>query len=119
MAGNYAVGAKNAILTYIGTQITKISVHTADPGSTGASEATGGSPAYAKLTPTWGSPTGGAMACGALNFNLPAGTYTHLGLWAGTTYWGKITLPSSVTYTTQDVLPLLSVTLDQNAVASA
>jgi len=121
MSGNYSVGAKNAILSYIATQVDRISVHTADPGSTGANEATGGSPAYARKTPSWASPSGGAMADASMTFDLPAGTYTHLGMWknSGNVYWGKLALPAAFSPSTQDTLVVTSVTLDQNAVASA
>lgn len=59
-----------------------ISLHTADPGTTGASEATGGSPAYARKTTTWaGGASDGAVVGSAVTFDVPAGEYTHLGVW--------------------------------------
>jgi hypothetical protein len=64
----------------------KLSLHTADPGTTGASEATGGS--YARQSAGYSAASGGACAlAGTVSFTgMPAGTYTHLGLWdsAGT-----------------------------------
>ncbi|MEO3875532.1 hypothetical protein ABGB18_42695 [Nonomuraea sp. B12E4] len=53
-----------------------------DPG-TGANyagtEATGGSPAYARQAVTWGAASSGAKAnSGALTFDVPAGTYAFL-----------------------------------------
>lgn len=66
----------------------KMSLHTADPGATGANEATGGS--YARST---GANVGGlgpynaaSGSAAALNSTvsftgLAAGTYTHIGLW--------------------------------------
>lgn len=117
MAGNLSVAAKNATLSWWATQITAVSVHTANPGSTGASEASGGS--YARQTPSFGSPASGSIATGTLAWTLPAGTYTYLGLWAGTTYWGKLLLAVAQTYTGTQTLTVTSITLDQNAVASA
>jgi len=60
-----------------------ISLHTATPGETGASEVAGGS--YARLALTWGAASvgGGQAASNAtLNFTLmPACTVTAIGVW--------------------------------------
>lgn len=59
-----------------------VSLHTADPGSTGANEATGGSPAYARQAAVWtGGASDGFSQAGQVTFDVPAGTYTHAGLW--------------------------------------
>lgn len=51
-----------------------------------ATEATGGSPAYARLAVTWGTPAAGAVAnTGALTFDVPAGTYGFFTLWTAST----------------------------------
>lgn len=62
----------------------KISLHTADPGATGASEVTGGS--YARQTAGYSTASGGACALAAtLNFtSMPAVTVTHIGIWDST-----------------------------------
>src|SRR5436190_7793240 len=62
----------------------KMSIHTADPGATGASEATGGS--YARQSAGYNAASGGACALAAtLSFtSMPAGTFTHIGLWDST-----------------------------------
>ena len=79
-----------------------ISLHTADPGTTGASEVTGGT--YARVAVTWGSPTGGTIAnnTSALSINLPASTTAaYFGVWsastAGTYYLGGALTPSVTT----------------------
>lgn len=75
---------KNALCTAyaaIGGANTYVSVHTADPGTTGANEATGGSPAYARVATTWGTAANGQISGGPVTINLPAGTYTYAGLW--------------------------------------
>ena len=81
---------KNAMLELLdesgGSQsITHVSLHTADPGTTGASEVTGGS--YARVAVTWGSAASGVKSnTGSLAFNVPAGTtVTHIGGWSAST----------------------------------
>jgi len=64
------------------TSNTWVSLHTADPGTTGASEATGGSPAYARKQTTWTpGASDGVVAGSEVTIDVPAGTYTHVGLW--------------------------------------
>lgn len=62
----------------------KMSLHTADPGATGASEVSGGS--YARQTAGYNAASSGACAlAGTLSFTLmPAATVTHIGLWDST-----------------------------------
>lgn len=63
-----------------------ISLHTGDPGTTGTNEATGGSPAYARKQTTWtGGTSDGVVAGSAVSFDVPAGTYTHIGVWSAST----------------------------------
>lgn len=62
-----------------------ISLHTADPGSTGTSEASGGSPAYARKQTTWTAATGGVVNGSQVTIDVPAGTYTFAGLWTAAT----------------------------------
>lgn len=62
------------------------SLHTADPGTTGASEVTGGSPAYARKPITWNAgAVDGAYLSDELVFDVPAGTLTHVGIWDAVT----------------------------------
>jgi hypothetical protein len=71
-----------------------ISIHSATPGTTGASEISGGSPAYARVAVTWGTPSGGVVSnTNALTINFPASaTAAYFGVWsassAGTYYIG-------------------------------
>jgi hypothetical protein len=63
-----------------------ISLHTADPGTTGTSEATGGSPPYARKLTTWtGGASDGSVPGSQVTFDAPAGTYTHIGVWSAVT----------------------------------
>lgn len=66
---------------------TWISLHTGDPSTTGANEATGGSPAYARQQTTWSadSTDDGVRAGTQVTIDVPAGTYTHFGLWSAST----------------------------------
>ena len=63
------------------------SLHTANPGDTGVSELTGGSPAYARKLLAFGTPAAGAMSTsGQVVFDCPAGaTVAYVGLWDAVT----------------------------------
>jgi hypothetical protein len=64
---------------------TYVSLHTADPGLTGASEASGGS--YARQTVTFGTIADGgsgrqmANTAAVTYTSMPSATITHVGLW--------------------------------------
>lgn len=96
-----------------------ISLHTADPGETGASEVTGGS--YARQSASFGAAADGAVANDvAIEFTLmPAETITHVGVWdadtAGNFLWGGALAASKTTNagdTFQIAIGDLDVTLD-------
>lgn len=89
MAG-FTDDVKNAMLDLIdetdGTvKATHISLHTADPGTDGSNEVTGGS--YARVAVTWGAAASGVKSnTNSLAFNVPAGTtVTHVGAWSAST----------------------------------
>ena len=92
MAGLSDAG-KNVMLDALAGVAGFVSLHTADPGTTGASEVTGGSPAYARKAITWAAASAGNLDGSSVTFDVPAGTYTHLGYWsavtAGTFYGGS------------------------------
>lgn len=73
---------KNVLATAYGADIAKVSLHSGDPGSTGANEISGGSPAYARVTPpSIAAPTTGLISF-QVTFNVPAGTtIAGAGLW--------------------------------------
>ena len=122
MAGAITTAEKNAAVDFLTGRISHISLHTADPGSTGTSEATGGSPAYARKAVSWSAASAGAASVTSPpTFDAPAGTYAWLGLWSassGGTYRGKIQIPSQ-TLAAQGTVPLAGVTYDLNSTASA
>lgn len=82
-----------------------VSLHTADPGTTGASEATGGSPAYARKQTTWtGGAVDGSVPGSEVTIDVPAGTYTHYSVWSASTagtFVHSAALSSSVTLSAQ------------------
>ncbi|WP_216912803.1 hypothetical protein OG225_07355 [Nocardia sp. NBC_01377] len=91
---------KNALCTAYANIATTVyvSVHTADPGTTGTNEASGGSPAYARIATTWSAPASGQITGSQVTINLPAGTYTHAGLWSaatGGTFIDKVAIAST------------------------
>lgn len=78
--------AKHAMLDHLATLAVFASLHTADPGTTGANEATGGSPAYARKAITWNAAAAGALDNNANPvFDVAAGTYGWVGLWSAVT----------------------------------
>lgn len=76
-----------------------ISVHTADPGTTGGSEAAGGAPAYARKQTTWTpGASDGVVTGSAVTVDVPAGTFAWAGLWSaatGGTFVDKIAITST------------------------
>ena len=71
-----------------------VSLHTADPGETGANEVAPGGYTYTRQAVNFDAPAGKATQNSALLewLNMPAVTITHLGLWdassAGNFWWG-------------------------------
>ena len=63
------------------------SLHSAFPGTTGASEVTGGAPAYARKAITVNLSSGGVRALSAgVIFDVPAVTVRFIGYWNGGTF---------------------------------
>lgn len=79
MPGPSTTGA-NAALNGIAGAGHFISLHTGDPGTTGANEATGGG--YARQNITWPSSAGTLVYATNIPFSLAAGTYTYWGWWS-------------------------------------
>ena len=79
----------NSALDTIAGRIDSVSLHTADPGTTGANELTGGG--YTRQTPAWGSATSAAVEVTTpISFNIAAGNeIQYVGFWEGTTWMGS------------------------------
>ena len=78
-----------------------VSLHTADPGTTGATEVAGGT--YARVAVAWTAASASQVSnTGALSINLPASTTAaYFGVWSaatvGTYYIGGALTPSVTT----------------------
>lgn len=77
---NALISAEVRATAYTGPAVLYASLHTADPGSTGASELSGGS--YARQQVTFGAPSSATAASTAtVSFTgLPSSTITHVSL---------------------------------------
>lgn len=66
---------RNIMATQYSTQIGKYgALSTTAPGASAGTEVTGGSPAYARIAPAWGTASASAIAAAPLSFNVPAST---------------------------------------------
>lgn len=110
MAGNFWDATEQGLLRqlligvpYADLTPVKVSLHTAEPGVTGANEVTGGSYARVQVdTDKWTDPVG--IGAGSASFNtedlvytsMPATTVTHVGLWSndGTVFIMSVALDS-------------------------
>lgn len=86
-------GKENLAVAY-GTNAAYASLHSADPGTTGASEIAGGSPAYARKALTWAAGTVDGVVTASVTFDVPASVgITHAGIWtaaSGGTFLDKV-----------------------------
>lgn len=103
--------AKNLMLDALGAVVGYVSLHTADPGSTGTNEVTGGSPAYARKAVTWNASSAGDLDNNANPvFDVPASTtITHFGLWSAATsgtFYGGDALSASESFGAQGTYTL-------------
>lgn len=108
----FTPAARNAALTAVSNLGSWISLHSANPGTTGASEISGGS--YARIQTTWATASAGSQAGSQVTINVPAGqTIAYYGIWSavtGPTFVGGDVLPASETYGSAGTY-LLTITL--------
>jgi hypothetical protein len=95
------------------------SLHTGDPGTTGANEVSGGSPAYARKAISFAAASSGSKASSSSPvLDVPAATtVTHVGYWDASTS-GHFLAGSDVTdetFAAQGTYTVNSATLDLNA----
>ncbi len=78
---------RNAAVNGLASSATHLSLHSGDPGTTGANEITGGSPAYARKAATWGTAASGSRTLSsAVQFDVAASTQvSHFGTWTALT----------------------------------
>ena len=107
---------KDVMLDALADVAVYVSLHTADPGTTGANEATGGSPAYSRKSITWNTAANGNLdSSNQPVFDVPAGTYSHFGLWSaatGGTFYGGGALSASETFAAQGTYTLTDADID-------
>lgn len=107
MAGLVNAG-KNQMLNALGSAVAYVSLHTADPGTAGTAEVTGGAPAYARKAVTWAAAANGTMtapASGTVTFDVPGSTtVAYLGYWSAVTtgtFYGSRALSASEVFSGQ------------------
>lgn len=101
------VAERNQMLTTETARLVYLSLHTADPSTTGAAEATGGAPAYARKLLAWGAASAGSITATQVPFDAPAGSYSYVGYWSavtGGTFLGGAALATAQTLSSQGVI---------------
>jgi hypothetical protein len=97
----------NNLATYFGSICTHGALYTSIPSTSAGTEVSGGSPAYARKSITWGGPTNGVNT-GTVTFDVPTGITIrgaglHSALTGGTYYCGTAvtdqSVPAQGTYT--------------------
>lgn len=111
---------KAAALNGFTASATFASLHTADPGTNGTAEVTGGSPAYARKAITWAAPSSGSVATSAnLVFDVPGSTtISYIGYWTaatGGTFLGSRSLDTAQTFATQGTYTITAGSLSETA----
>ena len=93
MANDYDTTARNAMMDHLASLVTRVALHTGDPGAANAAdnELSGGG--YARQAITWNAATGGAIdSSNAPAFSVGAGvTVSWVSFWntAGTVRYAK------------------------------
>lgn len=85
--------ALDDLAAYFGSRVDKISLHSADPGATGANEVV----TAGRQTPAWGTNGSGQLTLSSAdNFTGAPATTTvsHIGLWLAGVYRGSISRTS-------------------------
>lgn len=103
--------AKHVMLDALGAVAVYVSLHTADPSTSGTGEVTGGSPAYARKAITWNAAASGNLdSSNTPVFDVPGSTtISHMGYWSaasGGTFYGGNALSASETFAAQGTYTL-------------
>lgn len=108
------VEERNNLANVLAGRVGYISLHTGDPGTTGANEVSGSG--YARKAVVWGAAGSGIATGGEVTFNVPAGSFTHYGLWSSssgsTGFRGGFNLSATATVSpagTLKVTPSLNI----------
>lgn len=110
--------ARNGMLDYFGAQARFVSLHTADPGTSGTAEVTGGLPAYSRKAITWTTASSSTITSGStVTFDVPGGvTITHLGYWSASTggvFYGSRPFDTAQVFATQGTYTLSPGTITE------
>lgn len=92
-----SVTARTALASAIASGATWISVHTGDPGTTGANEAAG----VDREQTTWGAPGTDIVGSQTVHDVPAGGPYSHFGMWSavtGGTFYAGGTLSPAETF---------------------
>ena len=81
----FPTGTKNVAVDAVVALGDWISLHTADPGTTGASEATYGGGGGRQQSTFGAASSGTATGSEVTHASLPAAAYTHFGVWSAVT----------------------------------
>jgi hypothetical protein len=108
---------KDALLEGLAAAASHISLHTADPSTTGANELTGGT--YARQSIPWGSASAGTLSNDdAIVFDVAADrTITHIGYWSADTdgtFYGGRELDESQTFATAGTYTMAAGNLSES-----
>jgi len=91
----FAVAALNDMLD--NAAIDTVSLHTGNPGTSGASNEVASASGYARQSATFPSASGGTLTMSnAPSFSVPATTVAYVGFWAGSTFIGSDAVTSEV-----------------------
>ncbi len=119
MANDYDATAKNVMLDQLATVLTRIALHSGDPGAANAAdnELSGGSPAYARKAIAWNAASGGSIDDStAPTFDVGAGqTVSWISGWntAGTVRYFKKNVTDEV-FGAQGTYQITDLDLDLN-----
>lgn len=85
--------AHDAMLDHLGALVDEMSLHTADPGTDGANEVSGGT--YGRQRVSWSNATGRRLkSARPPTFDVPgATTVNHVGFWSASgTFYGSVAI---------------------------
>jgi hypothetical protein len=107
--------ALDAMADHLASIAAQVSLHTADPGSTGANETTAG-----RQTPTWAASSGGVLSLSAADDftgGAASGPCTYCGLWEadGLTFLGGFALTGDQTFNANGEYTLTDLTITGTA----
>ena len=110
------MAGRNARLNGMAVDYDTMSLHSADPGDTGANEIAGGTPPYARAAVTWGAASGGQIGfASAPAFNVEKNDgVNYVGFWKGSVFMAGYPIDPQA-FNNQGTLTFDSFTISQPA----